>query len=556
MRPLRLVLSLGLVLVAAPSRADVVQLKNGRQIRGEVLEETSEQVVVKTPDGRVTLPAREVERVEREARPALLLGLAREAARLGDRERARRLYVDARAAADGAGDALVSRHAGDELQALEALPAPAPALDGQPPRRTRLEPGVDPFLEEERQALVRELTAALPQHPELRGRLFSELYNRAIARHRAGECRLAVSDWRRAAALVGGTDRGALLTNEQRCRLEVAARALRAGDGALGAVAAEPVRSSSDEGLRRRAHYLHGRALETTGRPDEARQAFLAALAPLQVPKGHDLAILRELARLRTAGVPVESSTPGVGAGWRRSTSASFELIHRQETPTGGSPEGPGLGEELATVLEQARGEVVTRLQLQPPRDRGKVAVFFLPTLEEYRASPGANSWSAGHAARLRTEDEVVRTIYLYPGPGLVDRARHEIAHIVVGDALDDAPLPAWANEGAAIFAEGDGSRASRRQVWVGLRQAGQLRPLEDTLAQMLPPLSDDVGEVQRFYVQAALNFEAIAAQVGPERALRALVKVNDEGHVRALSGAGVRVDNLQAVIEGLAAGR
>lgn len=555
MRPFPLVLSLGLVLAAAPSRADVVQLKNGRQIRGEVLEETAEQVVIKTPDGRVTLPAREVERVDREARPALLLGLAREAARLGDRDRARRLYLDARTAADEASDPLVSRHASDELRALEELPAPA-AAEGQPQRRTRLEPGVDPFQEEERQALVRELETALPQHPELRGRLFSELYNRAISRHRAGDCRLAVSDWRRAAALAGGQDRGTLLLNEQRCRLEVAARALRAGDGPLGAVAAETVRSSPDEGLRRRAHYLHGRGLETTGRPDEARQAFLAALAPLQVPKGHDLAILRELARLRTAGVPVEASTPGVGAGWRRSTSASFELIHRQETPAGAATTGPGLGEELATVLEQARAEVVSRLQLQPPRDRGKVAVFFLPTLEDYRASPGANSWSAGHAARLRTEDEVVRTIYLYPGPGLVDRARHEIAHIVVGDALDDAPLPAWANEGAAIFAEGEGSRASRRQVWVGLRQAGQLRPLDETLGQMLPPLSDDVGEVQRFYVQAALSFEAIAAQVGPERALRALVKVNDEGPARALAGAGVRVNDLQAVIEGLAAGR
>lgn len=545
-------LALLAVWVCAAARADLVYLKNGRQIRGEVVSEDAEQVVVKTAEGRVTLPAREVERVEREPRAKRLLGEAREAARRGDRPLARRLYGQALEAARAAQDGPTTNAAQAELEALEAAPDPEPAGPG---RRvvTRLRPGEDPFQEEERQALVRELEAALPQHPELRGQLLSALASRAAARHRQGECRLAVSDWRRAAAVAGEADRNyaPLQLEEQRCRLEVAGRALRSADALLAAAAAEPVRAATHEPFRRRACYLHGRALELSGQQREARQAFLDAVQPARLPEGHDLAILRELARLHTGGIPVGPDSPGVAEGWKRTTTPAFELIW---LPQAG--EAHTAGTELGALLEQALARVLERLSLPSPRERGRVAVFMLPTVEAYRASPGASSWSAGHAARLRTEDEVIRTIYLFPGAGLEDRARHEIAHIVVGDAIDDAPLPAWANEGAAIWAEGDQSRAQRRQVWQALRAQGQLEPLRAAVNKMLPPLGSDTNEVLRFYTQAAVTFEAIAAAAGPERALRALTRVNDEGADRTLAGLGVGLDRLEQSLEDLARGR
>jgi hypothetical protein len=202
-----------------------------------------------------------------------------------------------------------------------------------------------------------------------------------------------------------------------------------------------------------------------------------------------------------------------------------------------------------AQDVEDPEGLGLVAIGLPFARERGRVAVFFLPSLESYRESPGARSWSAGHAARLRSDDEVIRAIYLFPGDGLEDRARHEIAHIVVGDALDDAPLPAWANEGAAIWAEGEGSREARRQNWLALRARGQLQPLRESLGQMLMPLGSDTQEVLRFYTQAAANFAGIAAAAGPERALRALTRVNQEGPERALAGVGLRLETLEQTL-------
>lgn len=538
---------LAALLLPAAARADLVHLKNGRQIRGEVVSENGEQVVIKTAEGRVTLPAREVERVERETRARRLLGEAREAARRQDRALARRLYGQSLEAARAADEALTSKQAEEELAALEATPEPEEGTG----RRVvlRLRPGEDPFQEEERQALVRELEAALPQHPELREQLLSTLASRAAARHRQGECRLAISDWRRSAALVDGQTRASLQREEERCRLEVASRALRVADGLLASVAAEPVRSSPHAPFRQRAQYLYGRALETTGHPTEAREAFLAAVAPVRLPESHDLAILRELARLATGGIPLGADSPGVAPGWKRITTPAFELIWLPQAGEAGAQAGT----EMAALLEDCLARVLERLKLGSPRERGRVAVFMLPTLQAYRESPGARSWSAGHASRLRTEDEVIRTIYLFPGAGLEDRTRHEIAHIVVGDAMDDAPLPAWANEGAAIWAEGDASRRQRRAVWAGLRAQGQLRPLREALGQMLPPLGSDENEVLRFYVQAAADFEVIAGASGPERALKALVRVNDDGPEKALAGLGLTLDRVESNLEDLA---
>lgn len=65
--PIRLVACAAVLLLAGVVRADVVHLTTGREIEGEVIsEEGADPVVVKTPSGKVTLPRRIVERVERE----------------------------------------------------------------------------------------------------------------------------------------------------------------------------------------------------------------------------------------------------------------------------------------------------------------------------------------------------------------------------------------------------------------------------------------------------------------------------------------------------------
>lgn len=60
--------ALGLALVfGAPVEADVVELTNGNEVKGEVVDEAADPVIVKTPDGKLSFPKRMVKKITREA---------------------------------------------------------------------------------------------------------------------------------------------------------------------------------------------------------------------------------------------------------------------------------------------------------------------------------------------------------------------------------------------------------------------------------------------------------------------------------------------------------
>lgn len=61
--------ALGCILLTAVARADVVVLKDGRQIEGTVIEQTDQRVVIQTRFGINEFSAAEVERVDRKATP-------------------------------------------------------------------------------------------------------------------------------------------------------------------------------------------------------------------------------------------------------------------------------------------------------------------------------------------------------------------------------------------------------------------------------------------------------------------------------------------------------
>ena len=67
---------------ACASWADVVHLKNGNSMEGEIIRETDEEVKLKTPTGSITFKMADIERVERKISPLQLY--EREAARLED----------------------------------------------------------------------------------------------------------------------------------------------------------------------------------------------------------------------------------------------------------------------------------------------------------------------------------------------------------------------------------------------------------------------------------------------------------------------------------------
>ncbi|MBX3468118.1 MAG: hypothetical protein KF878_14700 [Planctomycetes bacterium] len=177
--------ALGLLLAAGPAGADVVQLTTGRTISGTIVSEDDEQVVIKTPDGRVTLPRRLVKAITRQGRGETLLAMARERATAGAHEEAERLYEQAAADPDPA----VARRAREEQAAVRArreqarahTPAPSTPLpmpdeaQGQPVEGQTLQDDLDRArhaLEKGDAArarrLLENLVAASPQSPTLR----------------------------------------------------------------------------------------------------------------------------------------------------------------------------------------------------------------------------------------------------------------------------------------------------------------------------------------------------------------------------------------------------
>jgi hypothetical protein len=104
------------LLLGAPTWADVVHLTNGSRISGEIVSESEKQVVVKTPQGKVTLPRRLVDRIERLSGDATLLELAKERLRMGAREAGIELLERAAKSKDKS----VARRAKAQLRTLEA----------------------------------------------------------------------------------------------------------------------------------------------------------------------------------------------------------------------------------------------------------------------------------------------------------------------------------------------------------------------------------------------------------------------------------------------------
>ena len=64
-----------LLLLVPGARADVVHLTNGSTLRGEVVSENAESVVLRTPRSLLTIPAADVAGIERETEADGLRGL-------------------------------------------------------------------------------------------------------------------------------------------------------------------------------------------------------------------------------------------------------------------------------------------------------------------------------------------------------------------------------------------------------------------------------------------------------------------------------------------------
>jgi len=533
-----------LTLDCSVARADEVLLKNGATFEGKILSDDPTRIVLRTTAGaKLTLPRSQVAKVTRKAASegAELFYAGRRALRRGDRNAALQFFREA-AASD---DESAVRAAKEELRRLERGDTGEAGPTG---RRIPLKPGEDPFDPPEPEAILRELAAAAKKGDEgARQRYVTRLYERARLHEGAKRYLEAAVDYQRASAnakgLFGQDFTRPWFEASAINRLRVAREAIRLRNSRLGLAAVSPVYESkrTPQTLVASASYFMGRALELGNRSGEAIKAYARTFGGTK-PSRQDVETYRELARLATVGIKVGPGSPGVGKDWHRVETRHFSILHQLEK------HDPNLGKRF----EDWREASYLRLQLKnlPPKDR--IQVFLYRDRESYLRSEGARSWSAGHATRLQAahdEDEVLRVMYFFPGQNDASTARHEIAHILTWDSLgEDAELPLWAVEGAAIYAEPGNVRRWRR------RRAGQLRkgldPTRTALARMLFPVTKNDQDVGRFYVQSGVNFAVLADRVGVAKAFKVALGINTKGPKLALRSGGLDLATFEAAVE------
>jgi hypothetical protein len=358
-----------LALLLAPlAHADVIHLATGRTVKGTVVSEVDGKVVVKTPEGKLTFPAKLVLRIERQTKGELHLALARERAQQGAFELALELYARAakagnpRIARPAAEERAILAHRVEEISSREEEVLP-------PPRRG---------------------TAVLP-----RGRSAAELPplwgGGFVETVRAREVVLALRE------------------DDARAALELL-------DGARAKYA-------EDRSFR----YLEARAAQHGRRLRKARALYTSLLAGTGVNERMSVAQLNELARRSVAGPQVErlgEDSPGVGSDWRRVESAHFTVYHRFETPPAwfATAAEEALAYDLKT-LEIRASEVTFS---------GRIQVFMFESNLAYREGGGMKLAGGHAQMRYSPDGYLKTINAYPVKNMAITTFRHEIAHTVL----------------------------------------------------------------------------------------------------------------------------
>ncbi|RMG13247.1 MAG: tetratricopeptide repeat protein [Planctomycetota bacterium] len=469
-------------LLPAAALGDVVHLTTGSSVRGTVVHEDDAEVVVKTPQGKVTFPRELVERIERESKGRTRLALARERMAEGDYEVAERLLrlarrdSDSRVAREAESVLARLRRRREEERAERAeaeRPPPSPAGGAAP-------------------------TGAAPPRPAGRRlRLGGGEFVRGV---RASEVVLA----------------------------------LRAGDARKALALLREVRErwKRDPSFA----YLVARALRMRRRESEARTIFRSLLEGTGVDFSLPLARLEELARRRLAGVELGAHSPGATSEWRREESEHFAIYHPFERVEAWFTRAPedALRDDLE-ALGLARSEA---------RFSGRVQILIYSSAEDYERREGMKL-AGGHARVRYAPDGPLKLIATYPNRRVyTDTYRHEIAHTVLLENYPD--MPAWAHEGAAMWCEPPQAKGRLRAAVQGQEQGGSLPSLLTMLRGEVPRGDDRRAVRAYYGQCTVSFEALAELTGSPREALELCEEIGRSGPERALAGAGLSLERVE----------
>ncbi len=542
--------ALVLTFVTCGLLADVVHLKNGNQIQGEILRDDGANIVIRFPGGTLRLRRRDILKVERQQRSDYLVEEGEKQLRRGSHDAAIDSFEAALREDPGAprvaallysakkaklsslfrsGQFAESKAQAERL--LQANPEDDEVKDhvqlvertlkeaSEEEARARVDLGAGAF-----DQAIQRLHHLYDRFPDRRDRV-GEMLGRALM----GKAHQLFRDkeWDAAAeryyAAVRASpsmlvDAQARYVISRTITLRHAAEANdleRLEDLALQGLEIAP----GDDVLR----YYYGLALEGKGEPGDAAAEYAAILA--RPPRrGDDPAKLRKQVEAKLAGSPNRrDSKPSTRS------SAISGLVAFDSPRFTVSATTPALATELSAASEQHYRTIFRRLGcVDHPRSRIQVIAY--RDRRRYAAATRYGAWSAGthqlkrHVLRALSEHRIL--CHQDQDDLLTGVLPHEIAHVLLPHRLNypDA-IPLWANEGFAVVMQPTFYHSRFRQLLRHQIKAQGLIPFEDLLTKSTYP----ARSLRLFYAQSYSLVEFLIRLKGLDRFLEFTRSVSKE---------------------------
>jgi tetratricopeptide (TPR) repeat protein len=468
-------------LLALSLLGDIVVLKNGNEVQGEILKEEGNRIVVKFPGGTLQLRKRDVSSIRKQSRVDYLADEAEKFLRRGDSEEAIEFYREALSKAPESGRAQTGLRTAREQYASrledrgrygEAKEAFAALLKSDPSNSKAREEIhiIDEILKDARKEEDRGLREIEKGELEKGSWRLQRIHERFPERRKAigpalgqavirkGNEHLGRRDWQGAEnrylqALSIEPELLPYLQNQYVvAKVRQIEPLLQSGDFVtIAKAAAEGLEVHPVSTLLR---YYRGLALEGTGETRKAAQEYLFITGGKQ-PSHLAGAVAKLRHEVEEMLVEQGKATPTahprareVLAGkYRNLRTRRFKISHKNKE----------VARDVALVSERAYADLFTRLGCSTHL-RYPINISIFATKDEYVSKSGMHSWSSGahHVAR-RLENLNERQIYSFQDqPRLTTGVLpHEIAHALFTHRLNYPDrIPLWAAEGFAVFSE------------------------------------------------------------------------------------------------------
>ncbi|MEM7166440.1 MAG: tetratricopeptide repeat protein [Planctomycetota bacterium] len=512
-------------LLTQPLRADLVILKNGREIRGKILLEGDNETTVQVPYGTMTIPRDEIEVIEREADDKYLRKSGERLLAFRDYERALELLRRAhqenpgsepcrRALVDGLVRTAENARAGRRFRRVNALLEEATKLDPKAKPLVRLKEQLED-IERTRQRLELEAEQAIQtqdfagafRHYEQLVEGFPEDREKwrrpyATAAIVLGHVAFEEQLYQNARAFYhtalqhepGYIDR--LQTPLAFAEVQLVVPYLEKGDFKT----ARARLTQTLDLVPGNAALIYHLALAAEGDGDLSEAANL--YASIDGKQGGDK---RHLVDLRALAEEQLRRTTGLPAGdprWRQLAEASG--THESRHFVIAHANGP-----RAAELERYLEHHLARLQRSwfasgtKPQWRGKVRIVLHSDRDTFHAAANAPSWSQAVTVNERRYGILTtQTVHFNADDPefLSATLPHELAHVVLPHRLGvGLTIPVWVEEGVATREEPPHKQSYYRRVVAEANAAGELFSVATLLSHNDYP---DAARIKVFYAQ------------------------------------------------------